>query len=163
MQIKQDTAIKVTKGLEMFDMRQELHSRAISEIGQRQKDDFIRTQIRVLQDELNDGEDPEVAELRKKAQTKEWTEETAAAFDKEIKKLMRYAPNSPDYALQYSYLETFLGLPWSHCDRSEFELSDVKDVLEREHYGLDKVKKRIIEHMAVIKLRNDMKAPILCL
>lgn len=154
---------EMTKGLEMFDMRQELHSRAISEIGQRQKDDFIRTQIRVLQDELNDGEDPEVAELRKKAQTKEWTEETAAAFDKEIKKLMRYAPNSPDYALQYSYLETFLGLPWSHCDRSEFELSDVKDVLEREHYGLDKVKKRIIEHMAVIKLRNDMKAPILCL
>ena len=79
-----------------------------------------------------------------------------------MRRLMRYSMNSPEYALQYSYLDTFLDLPWNHCDNEVFDLADVERVLDRDHYGLEKVKERIVEQMAVIKLRNDMKAPILC-
>ena len=149
--------------IQLLELRKDIHARAYTDISQRQKDEFLRTQMRAMQNELSDGEDPEVAELREKAAKKEWNEETATAFEKEMNRLLRYAPNSPEYALQYSYLETFLNLPWGHCDRTTFELTDVEKALDSEHYGLDKVKKRIIEHMAVLKLRNDMKAPILCL
>lgn len=149
--------------LQLFQLRQSIHARTFEEISQRQKDEFLRSQMRNIQDELTDGLDPEVAALNEKAETKEWNEETREAYEKELKRLLRYPPNSPDYALQYSYLETFLSLPWQHCDRAEFELEDVERVLERDHYGLKKVKERILEQMAVVKLRNDMKSPILCL
>lgn len=149
--------------LQLFQLRQNIHARTFEEISQRQKDDFLRSQLRNIQDELTDGLDPEVAALNERADKKEWNEETREAYEKELRRLLRYPQNSPDYALQYSYLETFLSLPWEHCDHADFELEDVERVLERDHYGLKKVKERIVEQMAVLKLRKDMKSPILCL
>lgn len=149
--------------LQLFQLRQSIHARTFEEISQRQKDEFLRSQMRNIQDELTDGLDPEVAALNERAEKKEWNEETREAYEKELRRLLRYPPNSPDYALQYSYLETFLSLPWEHCDHADFELEDVERVLERDHYGLKKVKERILEQMAVVKLRRDMKSPILCL
>ena len=149
--------------LQLLGLQKDIQNRTCAEISQRQRDEFLRGQMRSIQNELSDGQDPEVAELMKRAEKKIWNAETAEAFSKEVNRLMRYAPNSPEYALQYSYLETFLNLPWGQCDRSSFELDDVERILNRDHYGLDKVKRRIIEHMAVLKLRDDMKSPILCL
>lgn len=155
--------IELQKSLKLVELRHQYHAMAMGELGQRQKEEYMRTQIRMLQNELGEGEDSEIGQLLELASQKEWTADTRTAFDKEVKRLQRYAPNTPDYALQYAYLDTFLELPWSHCDRPVFELDDVRATLDRDHYGLDKVKERIVEHMAVLKLRNDMKAPILCL
>lgn len=154
--------VELEKALKILELRQEFHAKTMGEISQRQKDEFLRTQIRIMQNEIGDGDD-EVAQLVSRAENKEWSKETQQAFEKELRRLQRYAPNTPDYAIQYSYLDTFLELPWQHCDRPVFELEDVEKTLDRDHYGLEKVKERIVEHMAVLKLRNDMKAPILCL
>lgn len=150
--------------VQKLEMRDELNRRTMQIMSQRQRTEYLRNHIKTLQQELGvEGDEMEEDELRGRAQNKEWSDETRQAFDKEMRKLLRYAPNSPEYAMQYSYLDTFLNLPWQHCDRSVFKLKDVEEVLNRDHYGLDKVKERIIEQMAVLMLRDDMKAPILCL
>jgi ATP-dependent Lon protease len=154
--------LELEKSIKILELRQEFHAKTMGEISQRQKEEFMRTQIRIMQNEMGDGDD-EIAQLLDRAEKKEWSEETQKAFEKELRRLQRYAPNTPDYAIQYSYLDTFLELPWQHCDRPIFELADVEKTLDRDHYGLEKVKERIVEHMAVLKLRNDMKAPIICL
>lgn len=149
---------------EKLSLRAELSQRTMTELGQKQKAEFLRAQIRTMQQELNmDNDDQEDNELRNRAAQKEWSEATAQAFEKEMRKLLRYATNSPEYAMQWAYLDTFLNLPWNHCDNSDFELDDVERILNRDHYALDKVKERIIEQMAVLKLRKDTKSPILCL
>ena len=150
--------------MDKLALRDELNRQTLDSMNQRQRAEFLRAQIRTFQNELNgdsDFEDEE--ELRRRAEKKEWNEETANAFKKEMKKLSRYAPNSPEYAMQYAYLDTFLNLPWQHCDNSVFELEDVEKILDRDHHALTKVKERIIEQMAVIKLKDDLKSPILCL
>ncbi len=132
-------------------------------MGQRQREEFLRTQMQQIKNELGDSEEAELDELRQRAEYKEWNEETRERFEKELKKLQRFNPTSADYAIQYAYIDTYLDLPWEHCDNSDFTLDKVEEVLERDHYGLEKVKERIVEQMAVLKLRHDTKAPILCL
>ena len=146
-----------------MNVRAELHHKTMISMSQREKDEFLRAEMRQIQDALGEGEDSEANELDERAKKKEWNAETEEAYQKEMKRLMRYAPNSPEYAMQYAYLDTFLDLPWLHCDRNTFDLDTVEEVLNRDHYGLDKVKERIVEQMAVLKLRKDMKAPIICL
>lgn len=144
-------------------IRADIHTKTLAEISSRQRDDFLRTQMQQIKNELGDNDLAEYEELAERAKNKEWTEETRKRFEKELRKLERFNPNSPDYAVQYTYLDTYLDLPWLHCDKSDFTLDKVEEVLNRDHYGLDKVKERIIEQMAVLKLRGDTKAPILCL
>lgn len=144
-------------------MREEIYRNTMKEISQRQREDFLRTQIQQIKNELGETEDSEEEELSQRAKTKDWPEEVGKRFAKELRKLQRFNPTSPDYAVQYAYLDEYLELPWNHCDNSEFSLDRVEEVLDRDHYGLDKVKERIVEQMAVLKLRKDTKAPILCL
>ena len=124
----------------------------------------MQQQIRTIQDELGDaGTDQDFDELRARAEEKNWDEATAAAFEKEMRKLERVHPQSPDYSVQYTYLDTLLNLPWGVYTEDNFDLKKVEDQLNKDHYGLENVKDRIIEHLAVLKLRKDMKAPIICL
>lgn len=154
----------LSQEMSKLSLREELSRQTIENLNQNQRADFLRAQIRTFQNELGaEADESDFEELQSRANSKEFNEETRKAFDKELKKLTRYAPNSPEYALQYSYLDTFLNLPWLHCDASVISLDHVEEILDRDHYALKKVKERIIEHMAVIKLRQDMKAPILCL
>lgn len=148
---------------EHLKIRSEIHQKTMTEIGHRQRDEFLRTQIQQIKNELGENEDAEIDELQNRAEYKEWGEDTRKRFDKELRKLRRFNPTSADYAIQYAYLDEYLSLPWEHCDNSDFTLDTVEDVLNQDHYGLDKVKERIIEQMAVLKLRKDTKAPILCL
>lgn len=149
--------------LERFAYRMEIHQKTVTEIASRQKEDFLRTQMQQIRRELGDSEDDDFAELEQRAITKEWDENAFKKYRKEFKKLQRFNPSSPDYAVQYTYLDTYLSLPWNKCDDSEIDIARVEEVLNRDHFGLDKVKERIIEQMAVLKLKKDSKAPILCL
>ena len=108
-------------------------------------------------------QDQDLEELRKRAESKKWDEETAAVFAKEIKKLERIHPQSPDFSVQFNYLDNLLNLPWNEYTADNFNLKKVEKQLNKDHHGLENVKDRILEHLAVLKLRSDMKAPILCL
>lgn len=162
--LREELIKKFSLHREKLALREELSRRTMQQMGERQKTEFLRAQIKTLQQEIsNEIDENDEEELRTRAGQKNWREEDHKAFDKEMRRLLRYAPNSPEYAMQYQYLDTFLNLPWSKCDNSDFELEDVENILNRDHYALDKVKDRIIEQMAVLKLREDTKAPILCL
>lgn len=146
-----------------LQLKSQINQKAMGEIGMRQREEFLRAQLNQIKTELGETDQSDFEELQSRADLKDWSEETRAHFDRELRKLQRFNPGSPDYAVQYAYLDAFLALPWNHCDNSDFELDRVREVLDRDHFGLDKVKERIIEQMAVLKLRKDMKAPILCL
>lgn len=148
---------------EHLAIRADLHTKTMSEIGSRQRDEFLRAQIHQIKNELGESDDADLDELHMRSSRKEWTDETHQRFLKEIKKLERFNPTTPDYAVQYAYLDTYLNLPWLHCDNPDFTLERVEEILDRDHFGLEKVKERIVEQMAVLKLRRDTKAPILCL
>ena len=138
--------------IQKLKIREEINMRTMEQFNERQKTDYLRTQIKTIQRELNievDENDDE--ELRQRADAKNWTEETRDAFDKEMRKLLRYASNSPEYAMQYAYLDTFLNLPWLDCDNSDFDLKDVERILNRDHYALDKVKDRIIIPVSAVR------------
>lgn len=155
---------RLSEHAEKLSLREEINHKTLQQMTQNQRADFLRNQIKMIQQELNMvADDDEVMELYKRAEGKNWSASTQDAFQKEMRRLSRYMPNSPEYALQYSYLETFLSLPWDKCDNTVFELDEVRRVLDRDHYAMDKVKERIVEQMAVLKLRQDMKSPILCL
>lgn len=150
--------------LQRFRLREELHKRTHQDLSDGQREAFIRQQIRTLQDELGPApEDEDFLELEDRAKEKELSEDMQKLFEKELTKLDRYSPTTPEYAIQYNYLDTLLNLPWNHVSADEISLSKVEKILNRDHSGLDKVKERIIEQMAVLKLRGDMKVPILCL
>lgn len=144
-------------------VKSEIGQKTAAEIGNRQREEFLRTQLQQIKRELGDSEDSEINELTVRALNKKWSEATGLRFEKELRKLERFNPTTPDYAVQYTYLDTFLNLPWQHYDDSDFSLDKVEEVLDRDHFGLEKVKERIIEQMAVMKLRGDTKSPILCL
>lgn len=149
---------------EKLMIRNDLSRRTMQQMNDNQRNEFLRNQIKNMQQELSaDVTESDEDELQQRADKLECSEETRQAFDKEMRKLLRYAVNSPEYAMQYSYLDTFLNLPWLHCDNNDFELSEVERILDRDHYALEKVKDRIVEQMAVMKLRKDTHAPILCL
>ena len=152
------------KEIQLLEIKQEIQTKVHTDIDQQQRDYFLRQQIKVLQDELGfDGPDQEVEKLRAAATKKKWPETVAKHFNKEVDKLSRINPAAAEYPVALNYTEFLLELPWGEYTKDNFNLKRTKKILDADHYGLDKVKERIIEYLAVLKLKNDMKAPILCL
>lgn len=150
--------------IQLLELKQEIHTKVHSDIDQQQRDYFLRQQIKVLQDELGqEGPDQEIERFRERAKKKKWPEAVALHFKKEIDKLARLNPQAAEYPVAVSYLEFLLDLPWNEYTKDNFNLKRTKKILDADHYGLEKVKERILEYLAVLKLKNDMKAPILCL
>ena len=147
------------------DIKESILSRTRQEMDQQQREYFLQQQMRTIQDELGTGvsADDEIEELRKKGADKLWSESVAETFEKELRKAERLNPQSPDFSVQMQYLRTIVDLPWGVYSQDNFDLKGAKEILDREHYGLDRVKERILEHLAVLKLKGDMKSPILCL
>jgi ATP-dependent Lon protease len=152
------------KEVQMLEIKSEIQKKVHTDIDQQQRDYFLRQQIRVLQDELGyDTPDKEVEQLRRRGEQKKWTKETAAHFNKELDKLLRVNPASAEYPVAMNYVEFMLDLPWNEFTEDNFDLQNAKKVLDKDHFGLTKVKTRILEYLAVLKLKQDMKGPILCL
>lgn len=152
----------LSREAQLLELKADIQSKTREDLSQQQREHFLQQQIRTIQDELG-GSDDEIAELEARAKKKKWSKETAKAFAKELKKLERINPQSPDFNVQYSYLDTLLNLPWNIFTVDKFNLKTVENKLNHDHYGLDKVKDRILEHLSVLKLRGDMKSPIICL
>lgn len=148
---------------QLVDIRADIESKTQRDISEQQRAHFLQQQIRTIQDELGDTEEQEIDNLYKKASSKKWDETVQAVFEKEMKRLERLQPQSPDFSVQYNYIETLLDLPWGEYTVDNFNLTNAEKQLNKDHFGLENVKDRILEHLAVLKLRGDMKAPILCL
>lgn len=149
---------------QMMEMKLNIQMKTREELNQQQKEYFLQQQIKTIQDEL--GGSPQQADLeefKQRAAKKKWGKDVAAIFEKEITKLERLHPQSPDYSTQYTYIETILDLPWGEYTKDNFNLKNAQKVLDQDHFGLEKVKERIIEHLAVLKLKGDLKSPIICL
>ena len=149
--------------LELMKIKQDINAKVKSEIDQQQREYYLNNQLKTIQEELGMDDVEEFDRLRKRAEEKIWSPEVQKIFDKELSKLERYNPSSPDYSIQYNYLEFMLDLPWGYITEDNLDLRHAQKVLDEDHYGLDKVKDRIIEYLAVLKLKGDMKSPILCL
>ncbi len=150
------------RDVQLLELKQEINSKAHSDIDQQQRDYFLRQQMKVLQDELGDGAEKEVDDLRLKAKGKKWSDEVAKHFKKELEKVSRMSSSSPDYAISLNYVEFMVDLPWYEYTQDHFDLKKAKEILDKDHFGLDKAKERIIEYLAVLKLKNNLKGPILC-
>ena len=147
-----------------ISLQASIHQRTHIEISQQQKEAFLRLHMKHIQEELGEtNDDDDITQLKKRALEKKWNEKIRQHFDKELQKLQRLNINNPEYSVQYSYLEAFLELPWENYKDVKVDLKKVREILDRDHYGLEKVKQRILEYMAVVKLRKDLKAPIICL
>lgn len=144
-------------------IKQDIQLRTREDLDKQQKEYFLQQQIKNIQDELGTGQDEEVENLRDKAAKKQWNEEVGKIFDRELAKLERLNPQSPDYNVQLSYLQVLLSLPWNVYSQDSLNIQNAEKVLNKDHYGLEKVKERILEHLAVLKLKGDMKSPIICL
>ena len=152
------------KDIQMLEIKHEIQRKVHTDIDQQQRDYFLRQQIKVLQDELGfDGPDKEVEKLRKRAESKKWPKPPADHFNKELDKLLRINPMAAEYPVAMNYVEFMLDLPWGEYTVDDFDLKRAKKILDHDHFGLTKVKTRILEYLAVLKLKNDMKGPILCL
>ena len=149
--------------VELQKIKQEINQKVKSEIDQQQREYFLNNQLKTIQEELGMDEVEEFAQLRARAEEKLWPAAVQAIFDKEIAKLERYNPSSPDYSIQYNYIQFMLDLPWGEMSDDNLDLKNAQKVLDEDHYGLERVKERIIEYLAVLKLKGDMKSPILCL
>lgn len=149
---------------QMLEMKMNIQMKTREELNQQQKEYFLQQQIRTIQDELGGNpQQADVDELKEKISKKKWDAKVAEAVDKEIKKLERLHPQSPDYSTQVTYLQTILDLPWNEYTKDNFNLRHAQKVLDHDHFGLEKVKERIVEHLAVLKLKGDLKSPIICL
>jgi ATP-dependent Lon protease len=154
----------MTREIQMLEIKQEIQKKVHTDIDQQQRDYFLRQQMKVLQDELGyDGPDKEVENLRKRGETKKWSKTVAAHFNKELDKLLRINPAAAEYPVAMNYVELMLDLPWNEFTEDNFDLQRAKKILDQDHFGLTKVKSRILEYLAVLKLKQDMKGPILCL
>ncbi|MBI3219977.1 MAG: endopeptidase La [Bacteroidetes bacterium] len=152
------------KEIQMLEIKHEIQKKVHTDIDQQQRDYFLRQQIKVLQDELGfDGPDKEIEKLRKRGTEKKWSKQAAEHFAKELDKLQRTNPQAPDFPIAMNYAEFMLDLPWEDYTTDNFDLKNARKVLDKDHFGLEKVKNRIIEYLAVLKLKQDMKGPILCL
>lgn len=150
--------------LQKLELRNDIQSKVRFDLDQQQREYFLQQQMKTIQEELGGvSHEEEIEELKAKGRTKKWNEKTKTHFDKEVSKMQRMNPQSPDFGIQRNYLELFVELPWNEFSKDNFDLKRAQKILDRDHFGLDDVKKRIIEHLAVLKLRNDMKSPILCL
>ncbi|MFD2907436.1 endopeptidase La [Flavobacterium ardleyense] len=150
--------------LQKLEVRNDIQSKVRFDLDQQQREYFLQQQMKTIQEELGGvSYEAEIEEMRAKGLKKKWNEETGKHFEKELSKLQRTNPNSPDFGIQRNYIDLFLELPWNEFTKDKFDLKRAEKILDRDHYGLEEVKQRIIEHLAVLKLRNDMKSPILCL
>ena len=149
--------------IELMKIKQEINQKVKSDIDQQQREYYLNNQLRTIQEELGMDDAEEFDKFREKAATKKWPKEIAQAFEKELAKLEKYNPSSPDYSVQYNYIEFMLQLPWEEMSKENLDLSHAQKVLDHDHFGLDTVKDRIIEYLAVLKLKGNMKSPILCL
>ena len=154
---------ELRKHAQMVEIQLEIQKKTHEDLSQQQREHFLHQQIHTIQEELGDSSELEFDELRQRATKKKWSEETAKIFEKELRKLERFNPSSPEYSTQYNYLDTLLNLPWGEYSKTEFNFSKVEKQLNKDHFGLEKVKDRILEHLAVMKLRTDMGSPIICL
>ena len=154
----------LTKELQLLEMKNKIQSKVQTDLDKQQREYYLNQQMKAIQEELGDsGSQKEIDEMRILGDKKKWSKEIENAFDKELRKLQRMNPSMSDYAVQRSYIELILELPWDECTIDSFDLKKAREILDRDHFGLEKVKERIIEHLAVLKLKGDMKSPILCL
>ena len=154
----------LNREVQLAEIKESIQMRTREDIDQQQREYFLQQQIKNIQDELGgSSQEQEIEEMRKKAETIKWSEEVKATFLKEVDKLERTHPQSPDYSVQLNYLQTMLSLPWGIYTTDNLNLKNAEKVLNKDHYGLEKVKERILEHLAVLKLKGDMKSPIICL
>ncbi|MCR9183734.1 MAG: endopeptidase La, partial [Flavobacteriaceae bacterium] len=145
-------------------LKNDIQSKVRYDLDQQQREYFLHQQMKTIQEELGGvSHEEELDEMQQRAKKKKWSEAVAKHFEKELAKMQRMNPQVAEYSIQRNYLDLFLDLPWNHFSKDKFDLKRAKRILDRDHYGLDDVKKRIIEYLAVLKLRNDMKSPILCL
>jgi ATP-dependent Lon protease len=150
--------------LQKLELKNDIQSKVRFDLDQQQREYFLHQQMKTIQEELGGvSHDQEIDEMRQKGRAKKWNDKVKTQFDKEVAKLQRMNPQAAEYGTQRNYLELMLDLPWNEYSKDNFDLKRAEKVLHRDHYGLDDVKKRIIEHLAVLKLRKDMKSPILCL
>ena len=148
---------------QLAELKNDIQNRVKRDIDKQQKDYYLQQQMRVIQDELGDGLDADVERLREAAKDKKWSKATAELFEKEVAKLERLNPAVAEYSVQINYLQLMLDLPWDEITVDHLDLTAVKEQLDKDHFGLDEVKERLLEHLAVIKLKGDLKSPILCL
>ncbi len=154
----------LTQELQMQELKNQIQSKVRVDLDKQQRDYFLNQQLKTIQEELGgNSPDLEIENLRSRATRKKWSKDAATHFNKEIEKLSRMNPAAADYSIQINYLELLLDLPWNDFTKDNFDLKRAEKVLEKDHYGLEKVKQRIIEYLAVLKLKHNMKAPILCL
>ena len=154
----------LNKELQMLELKNDIQTRVKSDLDQQQKEFFLHQQMKEIQNQL--GENPvqqEINELREKSKSKKWSKEVKKVFSKELDKLERMNPSGAEYGVQINYCQLLIDLPWGEYTNDQFNLSSVQKVLDRDHFGLDKVKERIVEYLSVLKLKGDMKSPILCL
>lgn len=149
---------------QLLELKNSIQLKTHEDINQQQREYFLQQQIKTIQEELGGNiNEQEIKALKAKAAKKKWSAEVAETFEKEVRKLERLHPQSPDFSIQTQYVQTFVNLPWNEYSKDNFNLKHAEKVLDRDHYGLEKVKERIIEHLAVLKLKGDMKSPIICL
>jgi ATP-dependent Lon protease len=150
--------------LQKLELKNDIQSKVRFDLDQQQREYFLHQQMKTIQEELGGvSQEEEMDEMLQKSLTKKWDEKTKKHFEKELSKMRRMNPQAPDFGIQRNYLELFLELPWDEYSKDDFDLKKAQKILDRDHFGLEDVKKRMIEHLAVLKLRNDMKSPIICL
>lgn len=155
---------KLSRELQILEMKMDIQIRTREDLSQQQKEYYLQQQIKTIQEELGgNSQQLEIDEFRKKAKKKKWSAEVAETFEKEVQKLERLNPHAPDFSVQFGYLQTILELPWNEYTKDNFNLKNAQKILDRDHFGMEKVKERIIEHLAVLKLKGDLKSPIICL
>lgn len=158
------TLTKLNTELQRLELRNDIQNKTRVDLDQQQREYYLHQQLKTIQEELGgNSHEAEVQELIVKAKKKKWSKDVKETFEKEIARMKRLNPQMPEYAIQRNYLELLLELPWNTFTKDKFNLKEAQEVLERDHFGLEKVKERIIEHLAVLKLKGDMKSPIICL
>lgn len=154
----------LNKELQMLELKNQIQSKVKKDMDKQQRDYLLNQQLRHIHEELGDvPSETEIEEIEKKAKNKKWDEQIAKTFSNEIKKLRRMNPQAAEFSIQLNYLDTFVHLPWGEYTKDNLNLKNAQKVLDEDHYGLEKIKERILEYLAVIKLKNDLKSPILCL
>ena len=148
---------------QLAELKNDIQNKVKQDIDKQQRDYYLQQQMRVIQDELGDGVDADIERLKEEAKKKNWTKHTAEQFDKELARLERLNPAVAEYSVQLNYLQLMLDLPWEDVTEDRLDLKAVREQLDKDHFGLDEVKERLLEHLAVIKLKGDLKSPILCL
>lgn len=153
----------LSKEVQLIDIKQSIQKKAREDMNKQQREYFLQQQMHTIQKELGDTSEKTVADMRERAKSKKWNEATAKVFESEVKKLERTPVQSPEYSTQQNYLETLLNLPWNEYSEDNFDIKHAQQVLDADHYGMEKVKERILEYLSVLKMKGDMKSPIICL